>query len=312
MNPSKLKLYLLEMRAPFFTATIVPVALGAAVAWAHEGQFHVGYFALTLLGGVLLHAGINVSNDYFDHLSGNDEANKEFVRPFTGGSRMIQEGLLTPSEVLLEALLLLGGGCLVGLVLFWLRGPWVLALGLVGVLSGFFYTAPPLRLVSRGFGELFIGLDFGILMVLGAYYVQTRNLAWEPAVAAVPVALLISAVLYINEFQDCAADRSVGKMHWVARLGKQRGMWLYAIIMALTYMAIVVPAIAGWIPPLALLGLLTVPLAWKATSVLREHYERSLELAPANASTILIHLATGALLILAYVADGLISATHWA
>jgi len=82
--------------------------------------------------------------------------------------------------------------------------------------------------------------------------------------------------------------------------------------MALAYMAIVVPAIAGWIPPFALLGLLTVPLAWKATSVLREHYEQSLELAPANASTILIHLATGALLILAYVADGLISTIHWA
>lgn len=312
MNPSKLKLYLLEMRAPFFTATIVPVALGAAVAWALEGQFHVGYFALTLLGGVLIHAGINVSNDYFDHLSGDDEANEEFVRPFTGGSRMIQEGLLTPNEVLWEALILLGGGCLVGLVLFWLRGPWVLVLGMVGVISGFFYTAPPLRLVSRGFGELFIGLDFGILMVLGAYYVQTQSMAWEPAVAAVPVALLISAVLYINEFQDCAADSSVGKMHWVARLGKRRGVWLYVIIVSLSYIAVVVSTIAGWISPFALLALLTIPLSWKAVSVLREHYERSLELAPANASTILIHLTTGALLILAYIADGLISVARWA
>jgi 1,4-dihydroxy-2-naphthoate octaprenyltransferase len=312
LKPSKLKLYLLEMRAPFFTATIVPVALGGAVAWARQGQFHVGYFVLTLLAGILLHAGINISNDYFDHLSGDDEANTEFVRPFTGGSRMIQEGLLTPGEVLAEAFILLGGGCLVGLVLFWTRGPWILALGLVGVLSGFFYTAPPLRLVSRGFGELFIGLDFGILVVLGSYYVQTQSLAWEPVVAAVPVALLISAVLYINEFQDCAADRSVGKNHWVARLGKRRGVWLYLAMMVLTYVAIIVPVLGGWLPTFSLLGLLTIPLAWKAVSVLREHYERSLELAPANASTILIHLATGVLLILAYVADKLASAIRWA
>ena len=249
MKPNKLKLYLIEMRAPFFTATVIPVALGAAVAWARQGEFHLGYLLLTLLGGVLLHAGINVSNDYFDHVSGNDEANVEFVSPFTGGSRMIQEGLLSPKEVLVESLLLLGGGCLIGVILFWLRGPWVLVLGLIGVISGFFYTAPPLRLVSRGFGELFIGLDFGILMVLGSYYVQAQSLSWEPAVAAIPVALLISAVLYINEFQDCAADVAAGKNHWVARLGKRLGVWGYVAHLGLTYTGIVVPVLAGWIPP---------------------------------------------------------------
>jgi hypothetical protein len=104
LRGNKVKIWITEIRAPFFTATVVPILLGAVIAWARADTFHWGYFLLTMAGGLLLHIGANVANDYFDHLSGADEMNVEFVRPFTGGSRMIQEGLLTPKAVLTGAL----------------------------------------------------------------------------------------------------------------------------------------------------------------------------------------------------------------
>ena len=215
----KLKLWLLELRAPFLTASVVPVVLGAVIGWQRVGAFHWGYFLLTLVAAMSIHAGTNIANDYFDHLSGNDPVNVEFVSPFTGGSRLIQEGLLSPREVLMESLFFFALGSAIGLYLTWARGPIVLVLGLIGLFSGFFYTAPPIYLAKWGIGEFFVGLNCGFLITLGSYYVQTRSLTWEPIVAAIPVACLIAAVLWINEFQDVPADHAVGKDTLVVRLG---------------------------------------------------------------------------------------------
>lgn len=300
-----LKLYLEELRAPFFTASIVPVLLGTLIAWARTGVFRLDTFLLTLLGGVLLHAGTNVVNDYYDHVSGNDEANTRFVRPFTGGSRMIQKGLLSPREVLTLGLVCFAVGSLIGLYLSFRVGKVILLLGAIGVLSGFFYTAPPLRLVSTGFGELLVGLNFGTLMTLGAFYVQTRWLTWEPVWASLPLALLIAAVLYINEFQDMEADSSVGKTHWVVRLGRARAVKGYAWILGLTYASILLGVLLRLTSPWTLLGLLTLPIAWKGYAVAKVFYDDYLKLAPANAATVMVHLLTGLLLSLGYILERL-------
>ncbi|MFQ6016031.1 MAG: 1,4-dihydroxy-2-naphthoate octaprenyltransferase [Anaerolineae bacterium] len=292
-----------EVRAPFFTATIVPILLGAIIAWVRVGAFHWGYFLLTMVGGLFLHAGTNVANDYFDHLSGADEFNFEFVRPYTGGSRMIQRGLLTPMQVLRGALLFFTLGSIIGLYLTYTRGTLVLLLGIIGVFCGFFYTAPPFRLVSTGLGETFVGLNFGILMTLGSYYVQTQALAWEPVVAAVPVALLIAAVLYINEFQDYHADRDAGKTHLVVRLGRRRAANGYTIIIAATYLSIAVAVGLGLISPFTLIALATLPIALKAVNTARFYYDEYLKLAPANAATVMIHMLIGVLLSLGYLID---------
>jgi 1,4-dihydroxy-2-naphthoate polyprenyltransferase len=299
------KLYLEELRAPFFSASILPVILGTMIAWARTGLLRLDMFLLTLLGGVLLHAGTNVVNDYYDHVSGNDEANTQFVRPFTGGSRMIQKGLLTPKEVLIEGLLCFALGSLIGIYLTFRVGKVVLLLGAIGVVSGFFYTAPPLRIVATGFGEILVGLNFGTLMTLGSFYVQTQRLSWEPVWASFPLALLIAAVLYINEFQDCEADRAVGKTHWVVRVGRARAVKGYAWILGLTYGSIFLGVILGKITPWALLGFLTVPIAWKGLRVSQRFYDDYLKLAPANAATVMTHLLTGVLLSLGYLLEKL-------
>ena len=300
------KLYLEELRIPFFSASILPVILGALIAWARTGMFRPDTFLLTLLGGVLLHAGTNVVNDYYDHVSGNDEANVQFVRPFTGGSRMIQKGLLSPREVLIEGLLCFALGSLIGVYLAFRVGKMVLFLGVIGALSGFFYTAPPLRLVATGAGEILVGLNFGTLMTLGSFYVQTGWLAWEPVWASLPLALLIAAVLYINEFQDCEADKAVGKNHWVARVGRARAVKGYAWLMGLTYVTILLGAVLGKVSLWALLGLLTAPIAWKGLRVAQRFFDDYLKLAPANAATVMVHLLTGVLLCLGYLAERLI------
>src|SRR4030067_850233 len=217
---SKLRIWIAELRAPFLTATLVSIFLGTAIAWARNDAFNLEYFLLALLGGVFLHLGANVANDYFDHKSGNDEVNKEFVRPFSGGSRMIQSGLLTPREVFAGAITLYALAFLIGLYLTWARGVFVLVLGLIGVFSGFSYTSPPFNWASKGVGEALVGLNFGTLMTFGAYYVQTQRLAWEPLVAAVPVSFFITAVLYINEFPDYSADKDTGKKNIGGRFGR--------------------------------------------------------------------------------------------
>ena len=302
----KLLIYLEELRAPFFTGSIVPLVLGAIVAWHQTGEFHWGLFFLTILGGILLHAGANVANDYYDHKSGNDPANTEFVRPFTGGSRIIQQGRLTPKEVFTEAIILYGLALAIGIYLTWQCGIWVLILGVIGALTGFFYTAPPFRLVHRGIGEIFIGLDFGILMTLGSFYVQTSRLAWEPVIVAIPVAILIIMILFINEFQDTQADASVGKNQWVVRLGKSTSAKLYTIMVALVYLSVGVAVLLGVIPASTLLILLSLPIALKAISLTRQFYNDSQKLTPANASTVQLHLIGGVLLCVGYVIDKLV------
>ncbi|MGB9299015.1 MAG: 1,4-dihydroxy-2-naphthoate octaprenyltransferase [Anaerolineae bacterium] len=301
--PNKMKIWLAEVRAPFFTATIVPILLGATIAWARTGTFHLGLFLLTLLGGLLLHTGTNVANDYFDHRSGTDEVNVEFVRPFTGGSRLIQQGLLTPREVMCGALAAFALACVVGLCLAYVRGPLILALGIFGIFCGFFYTAPPFNLVSRGIGEFFIGLNFGVLMTLGSFFVQTGYLAWEPVVAAIPVGLLIAGVLYINEFQDAPADGAVGKDHLVVRLGRRKAALGYLALLVATYAIIVLAALLRITSPFTLIALATLPVALRAIGVARAHYDEYLKLVPANAATVFIHLLTGLLLSAGYLLD---------
>lgn len=296
----------MAVRAPFFTASIVPVVLGTVIAFNLTQSIHWIHFILTLVGAVLLHAGANVINDFFDHLSSNDEINEEFVRPFTGGSRMIQNKLLSPKEVLIGAIILLFMGSLIGLYFTYTFGWVILVIGMVGVLSAVLYVAPRINLVGRGIGEFLIGINFGVLMTLGAYYTQTGSFSWIPVIASLPVALLISAVLYINEFPDAKADKAVGKNHLVVRLGKEKAVRGYIAIILLTYITLVISVVTDTLPPSALIAMLTFPLALKSIKIAQQYYDNTIKLVPANASTIMNHLFTGILLILSFFLDHII------
>ena len=289
-----------ELRAEFLPASVMPVLLGTAIAHLRTGVFDPVIFSLALAGIVLIHLGTNVANDYFDHISGNDPLNTQFVRPFTGGSRLIQDGLLTQRAVLIIAIALFAAAVAAGAALTALRGPVVLLLGAIGLGSGFFYTAPPVNLASRGFGEVFIGLNFGVLPTAGAYYIQTRSMSWESVVASLPLAVLIAAVVFINEFQDMNADARTGKRTLVVRLGLSKASKVFALFMIAPFAAVLIGVAARIVPPLALISLAAAPFAARAALVARAKHSSPKELAPANALTVVTHTLVGILLAAAY------------
>ncbi len=297
---SKASILIKELRAEFLPASVVAVFLGTAIAHARTGAFDPLIFALTLAGLVLIHLGTNVANDYFDHRSGNDAFNTEFVRPFTGGSRLIQENLLSPRAVLALSIVLLAAALVVGAALAVLRGPYVIVLGIVGIASGVFYTAPPVNLASRGLGELFIGLNFGVLTVAGSYFVQTRAWSWESVAASLPLAGLIAAIVFINEFQDMNADARAGKRTLVVRMGLRKASKAYGWLVLASFAPILVGAASGLMPRTTLVALAALPLGIKAIAVARKKHGSPKEMAPANALTIVCHTLTGALLTIGY------------
>jgi 1,4-dihydroxy-2-naphthoate octaprenyltransferase len=297
----KLKLYILATRPQFFAAIVLPVALGASAAWHYSSVFSPGLFAISLLAGVLYHAGINVFNDYFDYLNGSDNINKGALPPFTGGSRMIQRGLMGLKETLFLGTVLLAAGSLVGLYLAYTTG-WVLVLvGLVGLFSGLFYTAPPLFLAGRGFGEFLVGLNFGVLSVAGSYYVQTGGFRWEVVVISLPLSFLIAAILYINEFPDYEADRLAGKHNLVVRIGPRKGRWGLVAILGGAYLSLIAGTALGSLTPFSLLALASVIFAWKGAKGLIKEYKGGERLLPYMKSIIMAHLTTGILLVAAHI-----------
>ncbi len=287
---SKGLLLLQELRAPFFASSVMPVLVGCAMAYYHTGIWNGPLFIWTLLGVVAIHAGANVANDYFDHVSGNDAANHDYVRPFTGGSRMIQKKLLTPREVLGLSAACFALGGLAGFRLFWLAGWPVLWLGVAGIAGGFFYSAPPIKLGARGLGEPVIALLFGCLPSMGAYFVQTSRFSADLLILSLSLAVLILMVLFINEFQDYRADGAVRKRTWVVRLGRRRAACLYMALMGLWPLPVLLMTVAGKVPAAMVLAIFPVLMAFWILPRVARCFDQPLALAPANAMTIILHL----------------------
>jgi 1,4-dihydroxy-2-naphthoate octaprenyltransferase len=301
-RPSRLALFVNATRLPFLTASVVPVLVGTSVAWK-DGFLNAPLFLMAFFGAAFFHIGANVINDYFDHTSGADEANLT-PTPFAGGSRLIQRGVLTARQVRNLALLFYALGTAIGLVLVALRGWQLLLFGLAGFLLGWIYTAPPIRLVHRGVGEVAIGLAFGPVIVVGSYWVQAIRWSHEALLASIPVGLLIAAVLYINEFPDRLWDARAGKRTLVVRLPAPLAVIGYGLLVSGAYVTILAGVLTGALAVPALLALLTLPAAWKAFAVLRREHAFPYRLIPANAGTIFTHLTTGMLLFLGYVIAG--------
>lgn len=290
-------------RAPFLAATLVPVLLGTAVAWSH-GDFHAGWFGLALLGALLVHVGTNTANDYFDHRSGADAEGAPAT--FTGGGRAIRSGSASPAALGWIAVATFALATALGVVLAWQRGWQLLWLGVGGLALAVFYTTPPLNLASRGLGELAVALGFGPCMVLGAYFVQTQRFDLEPLVASVPLAALIAAVLYVNEFPDHRADARAGKRTLVVRLGVDAARWGYYGLVAVAFLAILAGVAWRLLPPPALLALLTLPLAAGAVRAFARGWRDPARLGPVTARTVFLHLGSGALLAAGYVLAGVL------
>jgi 1,4-dihydroxy-2-naphthoate polyprenyltransferase len=287
-------------RLPFLSATIVPVVLGIAIA-ARQGSFDLLTAVLTVIGAAFVQLGLNVANDVFDSAQGADEAN---VTPtqFSGGSRVIQYGLVSFRQMagLATTFYVLAG--VIGLVLLALRGsPALLVIGVVGFVVSLGYTAPPLKFVYRGLGEIAVAIGFGPLMLLGGYVVQTRGaLSWEPFVASLPVALLVALILYVNEIPDRRGDARVGKRTLPVRFSKAAVIGGYRGAAIAAYVILVAGVVVGLLPIPALLALFTIPLALRVSRGLEPNYDNPYGLMAIMGVNVKVHLYAGLLLLAGY------------
>jgi 1,4-dihydroxy-2-naphthoate polyprenyltransferase len=281
-NP--VKRYLMATRPAFLTIALAGCLLGFASAL--ESAFSWPLAVLTLLLAIATQAGVNVFNDYYDHLNGTDAVNVDRLFPFTGGSRFIQNGVMSPHQMLVYALVLFGAVIAGGLWLIATRGSGLFWIGIAGLLIGWAYSAPPLKLNSRGLGEICVAAGF-LLIVAGADFVQRGAMSATPWLIGLPYALLVTNILYVNQFPDRNADLQAGKRHWVARLEPSiaaRGYWL---ILALSMLMLVWLVVSGRLPALTLVSLLALIPALKAGRVLSAHAAEPAKLAPAVQMTIL-------------------------
>ncbi len=289
-------IWLKAIRIPFFTAAIIPVLFGYSLAWHDTSVFIWQRFLLTLIGAIFIHAGTNLANDYFDYLAGCDEANPT-PTPFSGGSRVIQDGQIPPRKILYASLLFFALGSSIGLYLNYVCGKNViLVIGIIGVFLGFFYSARPLKIGYGSFGELATGIGFGPLMVMGSYYVGAGRLGPGIFLVSLPIGILITMVLYINEFPDYIGDKAVGKRTLVVVLGKKKAIFFYYILLAIVYLMIAGLVIFKFLPVFCLISILSLPIALKAFAISRKNYEKVRELLPVNAATIALHSIIGLLL----------------
>ncbi len=293
-------------RLPFLSACWMPVIFAAV--WAFNGGIQNDWsqsswplFGLVFLGASFLHLAANTFNDYWDWQSGADQANNDYFLQYSGGSRAIELGLITEEGLfkLASTFIILAGVCGFSLIL----GPWVTSwelfyYALAGALGGYFYTAPPLKLSSRkGLGELSIGLLFGPVLTMGTVYAMTGIHSWEAFLIGIPLGLLTTAILWINQFPDTPSDIATGKVHLVAALGLTNARWGYLLLMVGAFSSLLILYLTEVVTVGSMLAMLALPVSAWLTYRLFEDYQ-SRDLVKTNINTIYLQMATGLLMII--------------
>lgn len=291
-------------RFHYASASFMPGILGGMIAWTTDRQFDPGYFLLVMLGLVLNHLALNMTDDYFDFRHLVDVFANEGKNPYAGGSGTLSSGLIQPRSMrqVFTAFYVVAIG--IGLFLGVMRGSLIILLLAFGFFCAFFYTAPPIKFGYKGLGEIAQLLCFGPGIGLGAYYVQTQRLSWEAFWGTLPFGIMLFSMITINEIPDYREDREGGKLNLVARFGREAGVRLFTTSLLSAYGAILVGIMLQRIPILGLISFLTLPLAYKTISILRTHYQEPAKMAPANLGMICVHNFTAILLMIAYFVEG--------
>jgi 1,4-dihydroxy-2-naphthoate octaprenyltransferase len=287
-------------RLPFLSATLIPVSVGIAIA-AASGFFDPISALVTIVGACAVHLGLNVANDVFDARLGADDLNLNPTQ-YSGGSRVIQYGLVSLDRMAAISLACYAAGIACGLFLLATHGsPALLAIGALGVVLSVGYTAPPLKLVYRGLGELTTAIGFGPLMLLGAYVVQSGgSISSEALVASVPIAVLVALILYVNEIPDRSGDALAGKRTLPVRLGREVVIGLYGAAVVAAFGVVITGVAIGVLPVPTLLALAAAPYALRVYRGLRPVYDQPYGLMGLMGTNIRLHATAGAMLLAAY------------
>ena len=286
------------------TASLVPLLLGGALAFSVLHTLNVWLFILTIVGGIMIQAGTNMINDWKD--ADRDNENAEGIRPFTGGSRMIQLGLVSRADMGFFGMILSAIAAIIGFYLVAVSGWGLVPLILYGLLAGVFYTAEKGKFsfinLAPGLAEFLIATTFGVLMTMGAFYVQTRYFSLQAFLISLPVGVFISSVLLINQFQDAESDAKSGKKTLVVRLGKLKAKNLLIASFIAGYAIIALLPVLGYTTYNIYFAFLSVPFAVQAIRYAHQNYNKTaVDLISGNAHTAINHLFAGLLLVFAFI-----------
>ncbi|MDR2112182.1 MAG: prenyltransferase [Candidatus Accumulibacter sp.] len=295
--PNPVVRYFAATRPAFLSVTLVSCLIGLSTARFGGFPLQIDKALATIFFALLAHGGINVINDYYDAQNGSDAANRERIFPFTGGSRFIQNGVLSQRRMGIFGYAQIFVVMLAGLWLMRVSGPELLWIGLVGLFVGWAYSAPPLQLMCRGWGEPAIVAGW-TLIAAGADFVQRGQVALLPWLAGLPFALLVANILYINQFPDRQADASAGKRTLVVRLGPESASWGCLLIALCSYAAILLLVARNILPIYAAAGAFALPFSFTAARELIAHANTPALLPGAIKRTIIAANASGLLLAL--------------
>jgi 1,4-dihydroxy-2-naphthoate polyprenyltransferase len=243
-------------------AAVAPVLVGTSLALG-DGTFHPLAFVAALLGAIFIQVGTNLSNDYSDARRGADTEDR------LGPLRVTAGGLVPPRQVLVATYLTFGLAVACGAYLVAVAGPELLAVGAASILAGVLYTGGPRPYGYEGLGEVFVFLFFGVVAVAGSYFVQVQELPWQAFVCAVPVGLLASAILVVNNVRDIDTDARAGKRTLAVRLGRTRTRALYALMLAGAFVIAPLPWALGSMTAWLLAPWLALPLAVQVLRTVR-------------------------------------------
>ncbi len=292
---------LYEILRPFaFTASVIPVLAGASLAWVHQLWAWPAFIAC-LLGGVLLHAGTNIVNEVYDVRKGIDTITSPRA------SHAIVKGRITEHAALLFAGAAFALAIVVGVYLTWLRGPAIVGLGILGLLGGWGYTAPPLEYKNRALGVPLVFVLMGPLMVEGSYFAVSGTWSLTALVLSLPVGLLVAAILHGNEWRDIREDSRAGISTMSAKIGRRWAHYGYVALVLGAYMVLALSVIAGILPAWTMLAILSLPfLAQVIRSAELGATGQARAIAMIDLQTARLHLAFGSLLVLGLVVSRLV------
>jgi 1,4-dihydroxy-2-naphthoate octaprenyltransferase len=256
MSPGRTRAWIIAARPATLPAAVSPVLVGTAVA-IHARHFAAGPFVAALVAAVLIQIGTNLANDLFDFHKGADTAAR------LGPTRVTQSGLISPREVGRALFVTFGAAVVVGLYLVAVGGVPILLVGLASIASGVLYTGGPFPLGYHGLGDLFAFVFFGVVAVAGTYYVQALAISRVALAASIPVGLLVTAILVVNNVRDVDTDRLAGKRTLAVRLGRRATRAEYALCLVVAYALTPLPWLLGGARPLFFLPWLTAPLAYR-------------------------------------------------
>jgi len=292
-------------RYHFVPPSVFPAMIGTMVSWASNDQVHIWYFFLMLLGLTLNHIALNMTDDYFDFKHAVDTAKSEEKNPYTGGSGTLTSGKIQPRAMLRFFSVLYVFVIVIGMYLTIERGLVILFFGLFGVLCSIFYTAPPIKFSHHGFGELGLLINFGPIIGLGSFFVQSQMITLEAFFATLPCGVMLFSMIIINEIPDLNDDILAGKITLIARVGPRVGSLLYISSWIATYTIVLVGIITTILPLALICCFISIPLVIRSVLILSRTYENPSRMAPANLAMIQAHALTSLGLIAGYGLHGI-------